>query len=39
MDDLYEVIQMTGEPVRDKDDIEEAITDLKTAMYHLAGSN
>jgi|TARA_R100000081_G_C4660079_1_gene87152 hypothetical protein len=35
VDDLYEVIHNeTGEPVRDKDDIEEAIADLKTAMYH-----
>lgn len=35
MDDLYESIHdEVGEPVRDAESIEEALAELKTAVYH-----
>jgi hypothetical protein len=35
VDDLYESIHNeAGEPIRDTDFIEEALTELKTAVYH-----
>lgn len=34
VDDLYEMIHSeSGEPVRDRESIESALTDLKTAVY------
>lgn len=35
VDDLYESIHSeSGEPIRDLESIEDALTELKTAVYH-----